>query len=182
MPQKDDELQQIKSKQYVLIAKAGLSILSAEMDSKTIFHQMFKQFKAHVDKIKLPPHYSKDIFFRTSGHLQDIVTAKEMHDGSSLWRKYSAIKKYINNQITPIFVKFLGPDGKPPSGQNMESVLLQTKKALYEQEQLAAKARSKHPPSFKMKPFKPSDQPCEWDTFLQFGRASEKPEKAFFIE
>ena len=85
--------------------------------------------------------------------------------GKSLCRKYSAIKNFVNNQITPHYIKLLGPDGLPPSGMNKETILLKTKEALCKAEQLAAKNQPKHPPSFKMKPFKPSYQPCEWEIF-----------------
>ena len=182
MPPSSEELADIKSKQYVLITRAGLSIPSSEMDSKTIFAKMLEQFDYHVKRVKLPQGLAKNTYYRTSRHLDETVTEKEIHDGQSLWRKFSAIKKFVNNQITPHYVKLFGPDGLPPSGMNKETILPKTKEALYKAKQLAAKNRSKHPPSFKMKLFKPSYQPCEWETFLTFGRASEKPEKAFFIE
>ena len=182
MPVSNEELFSIKSKQYVLIARAGLSLPSHEMDSKSIHAKMFIQFKYHVERVNLPQGFAKNTFFRTSRHLDEAVTDKEIHNGASLWRKFCAIKKYINNQITPIYVSLLGPDGLPPSGQTKETTLFNTKKILYKQEQLATKARSKHPPSYKLKPFKPSYVPCEWETFLAFGRASDNPETAFFIQ
>ena len=152
------------------------------MDSKSIHAKMFIQFKHHVERVKLPQGFAKNTFFRTSRYLDEAVTDKEIHNAASLWRKFRAIKKYINNQITPIYVSLLGPDGLPPSGQTKEIVLFNTKKILYKQEQLAAKARSKHPPSYKLKPFKSSYVPCEWETVLAFGRASDNPETAFFIQ
>ena len=181
MPVSNEELFSIKSKQYVLIARAGLSIPSLEMVSAPIFADMFIQFKHHVERVKLPRGFAKNTFFRTSRYLDEAVTDEEIHNGASLWRKFSGIKKYINNQITPIYVSLLGPDGLPPSGQTKEITLFNTKKILYKQEQLAAQARSKHPPSYKLKPFK-SSLPYEWETLLAFGRASDNPETAFFIQ
>ena len=48
MPPSSEELADIKSKQYVLITRAGLSISSSKMDSKTIFKKMLEQFDYHV--------------------------------------------------------------------------------------------------------------------------------------
>ena len=177
IPVSNEELYSIKSKQYVLIARAGLSPPSNEMDSKTIQAKIFIQFKHHVERVKLPQGFAKNTFFRTWRHLDEAVTDKEIHNGASLWRKFCA-----NNQITPIYVSLLGPDGLPPSGQTKETTLFNTKKILYKQEQLATKARSKHPPSYKLKPFKSSYVPCVWETFLAFGRASRNPVTAFFIQ
>ena len=108
----------------------------------------------------------------SSEHLDEVATDKEIHSGASLWRKLCVIKKYIN---APIYVSLLGPDGLPPSGQTKETVPFNTKRILYKHEQLAAQARSKHPPSYKLKPFKLSYVPCEWETFVAFGRASDHP-------
>ena len=182
MPVSNEELYSIKFKQYVLIARAGLSLPSHEMDSASIFANMFIQFKRHLERVKLPQGFAKNNFFRTSKHLDKAVTDKKIHDGASLWRKFCAIKKYVNNQITPTYVSLLGPDGLPPSGQTKETVLFNTKRILYKHEQLAAQARSKHPPSYKLKPFESSYMPCEWKIFLAFGRASDNPEAAFFIQ
>ena len=182
IPVSNEELFSIKSKQYVLIARAGLSIPSLEMDSASIFANMFIQFKHHAERVKLPQGFAKNTFFRTSKHLDEAVTDKEIHNGASLSRKFCAIKKYINNQITPIYVSLLGPDGLPPSGQTKETVLFNTKRILYKQEQLAAQARSKHPPSYKLKPLKLSYVPCELETFVAFGRASDNSETVLFIQ
>ena len=108
MPISWEELADIKSKQYVLITRAGLSILSSKMDSKTIFKSMFDQFDCHVKRIKLPQGLAKNAYYRTSRHLDETVTEKEIHDGKLFRKEYSAIKKYVNNKITPHYVKLLG--------------------------------------------------------------------------
>jgi hypothetical protein len=81
MPVSNEELFSIKSKQYVLIARAGLSLPSHEMDSKSIHAKMFIQFKHHVERVKLPQGFAKNTFFRTSRHLDEAVTDKEIHNG-----------------------------------------------------------------------------------------------------
>ena len=49
------------------------------------------------------------------------------HNGATLWRKYAAIKKDVNNNITSIYVKHLGPDGQPPSGQTKADIFKKLK-------------------------------------------------------
>lgn len=182
MPNANEDLAEIKSRQNVLITRAGLNIASNEMSQEQIYEQMSAQFKCAVDAVKLPKGMAKNTFYRTTRHLDDHVDDKDLHTGATLWRKFSTIKRYVNNIITPIYVKFLGPDGKPPSGHTKEMVLMKTKEAIYDQEQMAAKNRSKNPENFKIKAFKPSNVPCEWEVFMKYGRGSEKAESAFFIE
>lgn len=154
MPSRPEDLAEWKSKQYVVIARAGMAVPSHEMSQEQIFELMMTQFKHHVSALRIPNGIPKNIYFRTCKHLEDNITNKEMHTGLSLWRKFSAIKKYVNNNITSIFVKHLGPDGNPPSGHTMDNVLLKTRKDLYEAEQEISKAKSKNPATFKKKPFK----------------------------
>lgn len=182
MPIQSLELFNIKSRQYLLITKAALNVPSQEMHSKSIYSCITKQYKAQTDKIKLPQGYAKNIFWRSSRHLDKEVPDSELHDGASLWRKFCAIKKVINNVITPAYVSFLGLDGLPPSGQTKEQILLKTAKLVFDQDQLAARARSKNPAAYKLKPFPSYARPVEWETFLEYGRPAEKPEKIFFIE
>ena len=86
MPPSSEELADIKSKQYVLITRAGLSIPSSEMDSKTIFAKMLEQFDYHVKRVKLPQGLAKNTYYRTFRHLDETVTEKEMgsHYGGNL--------------------------------------------------------------------------------------------------
>jgi hypothetical protein len=178
-------LADIKSKQYMLIARAGMAIPSYEMSADQIHANMMTQFKYHVESFKLPPNLSampKERLFRTSNHLATEARSKDMHTGLSLWRKYSQIKKYVKSMITPIMNRHLGPDGNPPSGHNMESILFMTRQHLYEAEQLLSKNKSKNPAAFVMRPFKVSWYPVEWEVFVTFGKPSDKPEKAFLLE
>ena len=178
MPQSSELLHEIKSRQNVLICKAGLTVPSQEMNSQQINEAMM----SHIANIRHNLPCFPDVFLRSSRLCDHSVTEKDLHNGSTLWRKFGAIKKYVNNQITPKFVKNLGPDGQPISGHTLENVLLKTRKQLYEAEQAESKARSKSPATFKIRPFSATWFPVEWDVFLTFGRASPSPERAFFIE
>jgi hypothetical protein len=77
------------------------------------------QFKHHVENYKLPANLAKfprNNFFRTTKHLAESVSVNDIHTGLSLWRKFASLKKYVNNIITPIYLKNLGPDDLIPSG------------------------------------------------------------------
>lgn len=183
MPYSSELLAEVKSQQNVLITRAGLAVPSHDMHGKDIDIAMFDQFTNHVNITRHNfADAPLDTFLRSSRHLDATCTDKDYHTGSTLWRKFAAIKKYVNNNITPIYVKLLGPDGKPPSGHTKENVLLKTRRNLFLSEQEESKSRSKNPLTFKAKPFSPLWFPVEWEVFLQFGRASDRPERAFFIE
>jgi hypothetical protein len=182
MPHSPELLAEVKSQQNVLITRAGLAVPSHDMHGKDIDAAMFTQFTHHVANSRHNLDAPQDTFLRSSRHLDPTCSDKDYHTGSTLWRKYAAIRKYVNNNITPIFVKFLGPDGKPPSGHTRENILLKTRRKLYEVEQQEAKLRSKNPAAYKIKPFSPSWFPVEWEVFVKFGRGSDKPERTFFIE
>lgn len=178
-------LHDIKSKQFMLIAKAGMAVPSYEMSAEQIYDNMSTQYKCHVENYKLPQHLGnmpKERLFRTQKHLHKTVSNKDMHTGMSLWRKFAQIKKYVINVITSLYVKNLGPDGLLPSGSNKDNVLFKTRQHLFEAEQLISKSKSKNPALYKMKEFDVQWYPVEWEVFVTFGRPSEKPEKAFFYE
>ena len=108
MASESEKLAMVKSKQYVLICRAGLAIPTYEMSADQIHEHMLTQYRHHVEKYRLPPHLEKmpkDRFFRTKKHLQSTVTEKDLHTGMSLRRKIALIKKYIVNVITPIYNK-----------------------------------------------------------------------------
>jgi hypothetical protein len=182
MPQSSELLAEVKAQQNVIITRAALSIPLQEMSGKEIDAAMMTQFLCHVANASHVPGAPKDAFLRSTRHLDATVSDKDMHNGTTLWRKFAAIKKYVNNQITPLYVKNLGPDGKPPSGHTKEQVILKTRRQLYDLEQEEAKSRSKNPAAFKKKPFYASWYPVEWEVFMLFGRASESPERHFFIK
>ena len=108
------------------------------------------------------------------------VEVDDEHTGISLWRKYADIKKYVTNTITPFY--FLGKDGLIPSGKSKEEILLKTRELLFMSEQDAAKNCSKNPRGYVVKEFSPDWYPTEWEVFLMYGAASEKSDKAFYIE
>lgn len=182
MPVNSQLLAEVKSRQYVLIARAGMAVPTQEMTSEQIYESMMTQFKHHVATVRLASGRPKNLFFRTSRHLEKEVSDKELRTGTSLWRKLKAIKKYVNNNITSIFVKNLGPDGQPPSGHTMDNVLLETRNQLYDAEQEISRNKSRNPGLFKFKPFNANWFPVEWQVFILFGRPSDHPESAFFIE
>ena len=182
MPVNSELLAGVKSKQYVLFARAGVAVPSHDMFQEQIHDAMMTQFKHHVSSAKLTPGTPKNIYYRTLKHLDVEVTNKDFHTGISLWRKFSSIKKYVNNNITSIFVKHLGPDGQPPSGHTMENVLLKTRKDLFEAEQESSRAKSKNPAGHKKIGFKITWFPVKWEVFLNFGRASAQPERHFYLE
>lgn len=182
MPPSSELLFEIKSRQNVLIVRAGLSVPSQEMSAKQITVSMMTQYLFQVGNYRHNLGCPPNAFLRSSRHCDASVTDSELHNGSTLWRKFGAIKKYVNNSITPIYVKLLGPDGKPPSGLTTADILHRTRKILYDKEQDEAKARSRNQGTFTKKPFSSTWFPVEWEVFLLFGRASDASERAFFIE
>jgi hypothetical protein len=117
MPEKSSILADVKSKQFLLICKAGLAVPSHEMSPEQIYDAMMRHFKHHVENYKLPPNLTgmpKERLFNTAYHLVEKATLKDMHTGMSLWRKYGQIKKYIANVTRPLMNKNLGPDGLLP--------------------------------------------------------------------
>jgi hypothetical protein len=101
MPEKSSILAEVKSKQFLLICKAGLAVPSYEMSAEQIYEAMMRQFKHHVESYKLPPNLTempKERLFKTANHLVEKATLKDIHTGMSLWRKYGQIKKYLVNQ------------------------------------------------------------------------------------
>ena len=182
MPPSSELLFEIKSRQNVLIVRAGLSVPSQEMSAKQINVSMMTQYLFQVGNYRHNLGCPPNAFLRSSRHCDASVTDSELHNGSTLWRKFGAIKKYVNNSITPIYIKLLGPDGKPPSGLTTADILHRTRKILYDKEQDEAKARSRNQGTFTKKPFSPTWFPVEWEVFVLFGRASDAPERAFYIE
>lgn len=179
------QLTDIRSKQFLLIARAGMSIPAYEMTLPQIHVRIMKQFHEHISSFIQPPSLrlvSKDKYFRTCKFMNDTSLPDDEHDGISLWRKFADIKRYVINQITPIYLKCLGKDGLIPSGKSKEEILLKTRQLLFQSEQDTAKSKSKNPRGYVMKDFTADWYPQEWEVFLLYGVASEKPDKAFYIE
>lgn len=173
MATESEKLYMVKSKQYMLICKAGLAVPSYEMSGEQIHEQILTQFKHHVTNYKLPSNMTnmpRDRLFRTNKHLHATVGEKDLHTGLSLWRKFAVIKKYIVNVITPIYNRNLGYDGKLPSGYNMDNILFRTRQHLFEFEQGKSKEKSKKPAAIQDgRDFKVTWYPVEWETFVMFG-------------
>jgi hypothetical protein len=59
-------LHDVKSKQYLLIARAGLAVPTQEMPIEQLWDQILVQFKCHVEKFELSCHLSglkKEVMF-----------------------------------------------------------------------------------------------------------------------
>jgi hypothetical protein len=80
-------LNEVKSKQCVLIAKAGMAVPTYDMSSERLHEHIMTQFKHHVENYKLPANLAKfprNNFFRTTKHLAESVSVNDMHTGRSL--------------------------------------------------------------------------------------------------
>ena len=95
MPVDSELLAGVKSKQYVLFARAGVAVPSHDMFQEQIHDAMMTQFKHHVSSAKLTPGTPKNIYYRTLKHLDIEVTNKDFHTGISLWRKFSSIHLHL---------------------------------------------------------------------------------------
>lgn len=140
-------LTEIKLKQNVLICRAGMAVPSYEMSAEQIHENIMTQFKHHIENYKLPQsltNMQRNNFFRTTKHLAESVTENDIHTGTSLWRKFATIKRYVNNIITPIYIKNLGPSGLPPSGCSHADILSLTRQHIWESEELGRKEKSKN--------------------------------------
>ena len=84
-----------------------MAVPSYEMSAEQIHGNIMTQFKHHVEIYKLPQSLTNmpwNNFFRTTKHVAESVTENDIHTGTSLWRKFSTIKRYVNNIITPIYI------------------------------------------------------------------------------
>ena len=116
-----------------------MAVPTYDMSAEQIHESILTQFKHHVENYKLPSNLAKMPrihFFRTTKHLAKSVSDNDIHTGISLWRKFAMIKKYVNNVITPIYVKNLGPTGQLPSGWNHDNVLSLTCQHFWEAEEV----------------------------------------------
>lgn len=183
-------LHDVKSKQYLLIARAGLAVPTQEMPIEQLWEQILTQYKGHVAKFQFSGHLSglkKEVMFRRTKHLndeKDIVPLEDIHNGMTLWRKYGEIKRYLQNTISSSWDSLMGPDGNIPSGKNLDDMLLRTREISFMRDEESKEKRSKKKGGYSKEEFAkhPNWHPLEWEIFLQYGLCSEKPEKAFFTE
>ena len=183
-------LHDVKSKQYLLIAKAGLAAMTEDMSSEQLWEKIYNQFKGHVSKFTFSGHLSdlkKEVLFRRTKHLndeKDIVPLDDIHNGFTLWRKYGEIKRYIQSTITSSWDSLMGPDGNIPSGKNLDDMLLETRRLSFNKDEEQKAKKSKKKGGYEIQEFvkNPEWYPLEWEIFLKYGSCSEKPEKTFFME
>ena len=175
------QLTDIRSKQFLLIARAGMSIPAYEMSPPQIHVRIMKQFHEHISSFIQPPSL-RLIHLRTCKFMNDTTSPDDEHDGISLWRKYADIKRCVINQINPFYVKCLGKDGLIPCGKSKEEILLKKRQLLFQSDEDTAKTKSKNPRVYVMKDFTKDWYPQEWEVFLLYGVASEKPDKPFYIK
>jgi hypothetical protein len=126
-------MRDVSQRDHDPVAKENVKNVYLGRSSQRLHEHIMTQFKHHVEKYKLPANLAKfprNNFFRTTKHLAESVSANDIHTGLSLWRKFAALKKYVNNVTTPIYLKNLGPDGMLPSGRNHENILSQTRQHL----------------------------------------------------
>ena len=176
---------EIKLKQYVLIAKAGLAVIeSKEKGMNSIEDYLLVQFTEAVKAYSLPPNFlgfDKNAFLRTKNFNVPLekLEAPDLHTGSSLWRKYKEIRLVITHELGALLAKKL-PGGQPPSGKSMSEILVSVRKDWFEacEKQREEKSRSMKG-TFKKHAFVESWFPAEWEVFMTYGTASPRPEAAF---
>lgn len=178
-------MNEIKQKQYVLIAKAGLAVVeSKEKGMNSIEDYLLTQFNEAVKAFILPPGFAgfdRNAFLRTKNFNTPVekLEATDLHTGSSLWRKYKEIRLIITHELGALLAKKL-PGGQPPSGKSMAEILLSVRKDYFEscEKQREEKSR-KDKGKFKPNTFLPYWYPAEWEVFMTYGNASARPEAAF---
>ena len=128
---------EIKLKQYVLIAKAGLAVVeSKEKGINSIEDYLLTQFTEAVKAYTLPPTFAgfdQNAFLRTKNFNVSVekLEATDLHTGASLWRKYKEIRLVITHELGALLAKKL-PGGQPPSGKSMAEILLSVRKEWFE--------------------------------------------------
>ena len=120
---------EIKMKQYVLIAKAGLAVTAMkEKNISLLEDSIFLKFTAAVTACQSPQsfdgfiksHFLRRKSFKTSLEKLD---SGDLHSGGSLWRKFKEIKIVLMNDFAPVLSKKL-PGGQLPSGRAWQRYLL----------------------------------------------------------
>ena len=99
-------LLEIKSLQYVLIVKAGLAVTEGpEKSIERLQSDVIIEYNLAVTNVKLPTnlkHIDRSCLIRSKNQLapKNKVSAGDMHTGSSIWRKYNEIRRYVINDIS----------------------------------------------------------------------------------
>ena len=85
-------LHDVKSKQYLLIARAGLAVPTQEMPIEQLGEQFLTQYKGLVAKFQFSGHLSglkQEVMFRRAKYLndeKDIVPLEDIHCGGNMGR------------------------------------------------------------------------------------------------
>ena len=168
----------VKQFQAYLILAAGFEVTEMpEMPRSRIFSEMHSAYlrqagnKRKSDEcpplLRDLPSYIEVI--KRSKKFEDISDDNvDLHDGSSLWRRFGELKARITNVITPIFNKQV-PGGTIPSGKNAADILALVLKDVFENDQNDAAKKSKNL-KFKKKVYQIEYRPVEWTAFIAFGR------------
>ena len=118
---------EVKSLQYLLIVKSGLSVTEGtEKNIEKLQNDVMVEFNLSVTNVKLPKHFKdfdRTCLKRTKNHLIDKakVQASDMHTGASVWRKYNEIRHVVINEISYVYSRNL-PGGQPPSGKSYDEI------------------------------------------------------------
>lgn len=170
----------IKSKQYVLITKAGLAVSQSKEKGKgSLEQQILTEYSEAVIAIHLPPSFNgfdRNALMRTKNYHVEIsrLEASDLHTGGTLWRKYKEIRLILMNDFAPQLSKKL-PGGQPPSGKSYSEVLVAVRKEIYNMYEDISEKKSKALKGYKRHPFVESWYPPEWETFITYGAASPNP-------
>ena len=163
----------VKSKQFLLITKAGLAVSqSKEKGIVNIEQQILAESTEAVKAVFLPPiflGFDRNGFMRTKNYFIDVarLDAKDLHTGATLWRKYKEIRLILMNDFAPILSSKL-PGGMPPSGKSFAEILLAVRKEVYEKYEDISEKKSKALRGYKRHAFMESLYPPEWETFVTY--------------
>ena len=113
----------IKSKQFMLITKAGLAVCeTSEKGQAQIEKCLMEQFTEAVKACVLPQifvNFNREAFFRTKNFGTSIsdVDSSDLHTGATLWRKFKEIRLILMNEFSPLLASKM-PGGILPSGKS----------------------------------------------------------------
>ena len=167
----------VKSKQFLLITKAGLAVSqSKEKGMVNIEQLILAKFTEAVKAVFLPPiflGFDRNELMRTKNYFVDVarLESNDLHTGATLWRKYKEIGLILMNDFAPILSARLS-GGMPPSGKSFAEVLVAVRREIYEKYEDISEKKSKALQGYKRHSFMESWYPPEWKTFVAYGAGS----------
>lgn len=173
----------IKSKQFMLITKAGLAVCETkEKGQAQIEKCLMEEFTEAVKGCVLPQifsNFNREAFFRTKNFGTSIsdIDSNDLHTGATLWRKFKEIRLILMNEFSPLLASKM-PGGILPSGKSFAEILLIMRRQLHDRIEDLAEKRSKAVKGYKRNIFKESWYPAEWEAFTTYGMASPNPADA----